>query len=254
VLAPTQRPKIVVGDALAINAYDEYGRPAAANQGRFQYTGQTWLAEASLYHYKARAYSPVLGRFMQTDPILYAGGMNLYEYVGSDPVNRLDPLGLLCRMLVSVRVRFPDGSPDAVQSYWLEVPCNSMAAITSGSGLGRPTRSGDAGGADGLDRGEVDPNVWVPYLSVSTTNDALLDACGAAGASGLGALFAMELGPAGGFVGSELGGPIGQSICGMARQSARRAASGWDVFWANFFDFAQPGGGPFPINPLAPRE
>ncbi|MGE0187660.1 MAG: RHS repeat-associated core domain-containing protein [Hyphomonadaceae bacterium] len=64
------------GDAIAINSYDEYGRPAAANEGRFQYTGQTWLSEASLYHYKARAYSPVLGRFMQTDPILYAGGMN----------------------------------------------------------------------------------------------------------------------------------------------------------------------------------
>ncbi len=67
------------------NAYDEYGRPAPGNQGRFQYTGQMWLAEVGLYHYKARAYSPGLGRFLQTDPIGYAEGLNLYAYVGGDP-------------------------------------------------------------------------------------------------------------------------------------------------------------------------
>jgi RHS repeat-associated protein len=78
----------------APNTYDEYGVPGASNLGRFQYTGQIWLPEANLYHYKARAYAPSLGRFLQSDPILYAGGMNLYAYVGADPVNARDPLGL----------------------------------------------------------------------------------------------------------------------------------------------------------------
>jgi RHS repeat-associated protein len=64
---------------LAINGYDEYGIPNAGNQGRFQYTGQIWLPELGMYYYKARMYSPTLGRFMQTDPIGYAGGMNLYQ-------------------------------------------------------------------------------------------------------------------------------------------------------------------------------
>jgi RHS repeat-associated protein len=82
------------GAALSVNSYNEYGIPGSSNAGRFQYTGQMWLPEAQLYHYKARAYAPSLGRFLQTDPILYAGGMNLYAYVGGDPVNAIDPLGL----------------------------------------------------------------------------------------------------------------------------------------------------------------
>jgi uncharacterized protein RhaS with RHS repeats len=52
------------------------------------------IPEAQLYHYRARAYDPMMGRFLQTDPIRYGDGGNIYAYVHGDPVNGTDPSGL----------------------------------------------------------------------------------------------------------------------------------------------------------------
>ena len=82
------------GALIAVNIYDEYGIPGAANVGRFGYTGQAWLGEIGLQYSKARIYSPTLGRFLQTDPIGHAGGINLYAYVRNDPMDGTDPSGL----------------------------------------------------------------------------------------------------------------------------------------------------------------
>ncbi|MGB8326459.1 MAG: RHS repeat-associated core domain-containing protein [Steroidobacteraceae bacterium] len=83
--------------ALAVNRYDEYGNPQSTNAGRFQYTGQAWLPALGMYYYKARIYSPMLGRFLQTDPIGTKDDLNLYTYVGNDPLDRTDPSGLKCQ-------------------------------------------------------------------------------------------------------------------------------------------------------------
>jgi RHS repeat-associated protein len=77
--------------------FDAAGQPVSGTQhgNRFLYTGREWIAELSLYDYRNRVYSAEIGRFMQTDPIGFAGGdINLYGYVGNGAADWSDPSGL----------------------------------------------------------------------------------------------------------------------------------------------------------------
>lgn len=51
------------------------------------------------------------GRFLQADPIGYAGGMNLYAYVANDPVNATDPMGTAHAALTGTRIRYAPLNP-----------------------------------------------------------------------------------------------------------------------------------------------
>lgn len=76
-------------------AYGAFGESASTAGGFIRYAGRRLDPETGLYHNRARAYSPKLGRFLQPDPSGPSDGPNLYAYTANDPLNRTDPSGLV---------------------------------------------------------------------------------------------------------------------------------------------------------------
>jgi RHS repeat-associated protein len=64
----------------------------ATSSNALQFTGRE-NDGTGLYFYRARFYSPAMQRFVSEDPIEFLGGLNLYEYAGSNPIRYKDPLG-----------------------------------------------------------------------------------------------------------------------------------------------------------------
>ena len=59
------------------------------------FPGQYYDAETLTWNNGYRDYNSGFGRYLESDPIGLSGGTNTYSYVGSDPLNRIDPLGLV---------------------------------------------------------------------------------------------------------------------------------------------------------------
>jgi RHS repeat-associated protein len=83
--------------------YDPYGSlidSAGSTLGiRYRWTGREWDAETGFYFHRARYYDPGAKRFVSEDPIGYAGGDNLYGYVGGAVLEARDPSGLFVATL-----------------------------------------------------------------------------------------------------------------------------------------------------------
>jgi len=88
------------GDVVATFAYTPFGevtRQDGARSTRFTYVGAYGVMDegSGLYYMGKRYYDALTGRFLQRDPIGFAGGYNLYSYVDNNPVSRIDPLGTI---------------------------------------------------------------------------------------------------------------------------------------------------------------
>jgi len=95
------------GEVIERVTYDVYGmptfldannQPLANNQSTigntYLFQGRQYDKETNLYYYRARYYDPIMGRFLQTDPMGYEDSMNLYQGFNMNPVNFMDPFGL----------------------------------------------------------------------------------------------------------------------------------------------------------------
>ncbi|WP_372845273.1 RHS repeat-associated core domain-containing protein [Pontiella sp.] len=76
--------------------FDSSGNELAASAlgNRYTFQGREIDWATGLYYFRARWYDPDNGRWLSKDPIGIAGGLNLYEAFGNNPVNSIDPDGL----------------------------------------------------------------------------------------------------------------------------------------------------------------
>jgi RHS repeat-associated protein len=146
------------GTLAAAYEYDAFGRTlraegtyATGNSFRFstKYTDE----ETGLVCYGHRYYSPSLGRFINRDPIGEMGGLNLYAFVGNNPVNQWDYLGLDDDYTV-----YSDGCVSYVDDHGVyHIECPPQTTVEPGDMYRGPTRvarnpsggGGSGGGGSG---------------------------------------------------------------------------------------------------------
>ena len=115
-------PKQAAGSAASGtgSAASSTGNAASNIATTYRYTGREYDADTGLYYYRNRWYDPELGRFISEDPIGFAGGdINLYGYVGNNPLSFIDPYGnYACKSKRGKELDNGNGSAEQKTKCW----------------------------------------------------------------------------------------------------------------------------------------
>jgi len=78
--------------------YDVFGNmvnQTGSSTSNLGFQGKYFDQESGLYYFYYRYYNPINGRFINEDPIGFEGGLNFNSFVNYNPINFVDPLGLI---------------------------------------------------------------------------------------------------------------------------------------------------------------
>ncbi len=197
--------------------YDPWGNLLATGgsnpglENPFRFTGREWDAESGLYYYRLRYYDPALGRFISRDPFT-AIGMSGYAYVGNNPVNAVDPTGLM------------------------EISARRTLQVLGGIAVGLGTGAVVVATLPGWLAGGAIAAAGSGAVAVATAATAAVAGTAAGAATGVGIELvagnrcdrdffgAAKAGAKGGFVGGTIAGTLGQTSFGASGIGPFRAA------------------------------
>ena len=216
-LGGTPSNPVVLINTLSIHGFGPWGNArnaaAALAEGQRGFTGHEHLSELGIIHMNGRLYDPVLGRFLQADPIIQAPhnaqSHNRYSYVLNNPLSFTDPsgfswwtkwrkpiIGLVAAIVTAGAATWAMGAYATL--YGSTAFATAGIASTSLTGIGTAVAAAVGGfAAGGINGGNIQSALRGAFTAALTVGvlqglDALAGGAGSTAGSSMGASTAAD--------------------------------------------------------------